>query len=91
MGPPSADQLPAGSSRAAGCGSEGKGNAHCEKALERVDGLACWMRLGDKCVSLPAIGPGLPAARPSTRSILWLPKIVSGLTQMPRWAILASG
>jgi hypothetical protein len=43
MGPPSADQLPAGSSRAAGCGSEGKGNAHCEKALERVDGLACWM------------------------------------------------
>jgi hypothetical protein len=37
MGPPSADQLPAGSSRAAGCGSEGKGNAHCEKALEQAE------------------------------------------------------
>jgi hypothetical protein len=36
MGPPSADQHPAGSSRAAGCGSDATGNAHYEEALDRV-------------------------------------------------------
>jgi hypothetical protein len=36
MGPPSADQHPAGSSRAAGCGSDATGNAHCEEALVKL-------------------------------------------------------
>ena len=32
-----------------------------------------------------------PRRRHSSIGYLWLPKIVSGLAQMPRWAILALG
>ena len=41
MGPPSADQHPAGSSRAAGCGSDATGMLIARRPWTECDRLAC--------------------------------------------------